>query len=42
MRDEAEVREGDAVSVRVIVPRLLPAMPRLTVGAKAALGAGDG
>lgn len=42
MRDGAEVREGDAVAVRVVVPRLLPAMPRLTVGAKAALESGDG
>lgn len=42
MRDGAEVSEGDAVSVRVVIPRLLPAMPRLTVGAKAALEPGDG
>jgi hypothetical protein len=41
MRSEAEVREEEAVSVRVVVPRLLPAMPRLTVGAKAALKSGD-
>lgn len=42
MRDGAEVSEGDAVSVRVGVPRLLPAMPALTVGAKASLEPGDG
>lgn len=42
MREGAEVSDADAVSVRVVVPRLLPAMPRLTVGAKAALGPGDG
>lgn len=42
MRDEAEVGEGDPVTVHVVVPRLLPALPRLTVGARAALGAGDG
>jgi hypothetical protein len=42
MRDGAEVDEGDGVSVRVVIPRLLPAMPRLTVGAGAALEAGDG
>ena len=32
----AEVSDREAVSVRVVIPRLLPAMPRLTVGAKAA------
>jgi hypothetical protein len=37
MRDRAEVSSGDAVSVRVFIPRLLPALPPLTVGAKAAL-----
>jgi len=42
MRDGAEVRDGDAVSVRVVIPRLLPAMPELRVGAKAALEPGDG
>jgi hypothetical protein len=42
MRDGAEVDDEDAVSVRVVIPRLLPAMPRLTVGAKAALEPGDG
>jgi hypothetical protein len=42
MREGAEVRDGDAVSVRVIIPRLLPAMPRLTVGVRAALETGDG
>jgi hypothetical protein len=42
MRSGAEVKEEEAVSVRVVVPRLLPAMPRLTVDAQAALGAGDG
>lgn len=42
MRDGAEVSEGDAVSVRVLIPRLLPAIPRLTVGAKAGLESGDG
>jgi hypothetical protein len=42
MRDGAEVSDGDTVSVRVIIPRLLPALPKLTVGAKAALEVGDG
>jgi Flp pilus assembly protein TadG len=42
MRDGAEVSAGNAVSVRVGVPRLLPGLPPLTVGAKAVLGPGDG
>jgi sugar/nucleoside kinase (ribokinase family) len=36
----AEVVESGAVSVRVAVPRLLPGMPRLMVGAKTELGDG--
>jgi hypothetical protein len=42
MRRGAEVHDGEAVSVRVAIPRLLPGLPPLTVGARAALGAGDG
>lgn len=42
MRDGAEVSDGDGVAVRVFVPRLLPAMPRLTVGARAGLEPDDG
>lgn len=42
LRERAEVSDGDAVSVRVVIPRLLPAMPKLTVGAKATLEPGDG
>jgi hypothetical protein len=42
MRDGAEVSEGEGVSVQVVIPKLLPAMPRLTVSAGAALGPGDG
>jgi hypothetical protein len=42
MRTEAEVDDGDAVTVRVIVPRLLPGMPRIAVDAEAGLGVGDG
>jgi hypothetical protein len=42
LRRGAEVGEEDGVSVRVAVPRLLPALPELTVGASAALGDGDG
>jgi hypothetical protein len=40
LRGAAEVKEGDGVSVRVIVPRLLPAMPKLKVGAHSGLGDG--
>jgi hypothetical protein len=42
LRPGAEVEEEDAVSVRVRIPRLLPALPNLTVGAKAALEPGGG
>jgi hypothetical protein len=42
MRDGAEVSDGDAVSVRVAVPRLMPLLPSVKVGAKAALEPGDG
>jgi hypothetical protein len=42
MRPGAEVSDSGAVSVRVPIPRLLPGMPSVTVGAKAALEAGDG
>lgn len=42
MRDGADVSDGEEVSVRVVIPRLLPAMPELTVGARAALEQGDG
>lgn len=38
MRRRAEVEEADAVSVRVVVPRLLPGMPRVMVGADSGLG----
>lgn len=42
LRDGALVREGEEVSVRVPVPRLLPALPRLMVGAGAGLESGNG
>jgi len=42
MRSGAEVDDSEAVSVRVGIPRLLPGLPPLTVGAKAALEPGDG
>jgi hypothetical protein len=37
MRSEAEVQAGKTVSVRVTIPRLLPGLPRLSVGAKSSL-----
>ncbi|HEU4944369.1 MAG TPA: hypothetical protein VFT10_04330 [Solirubrobacterales bacterium] len=42
LRDGAEVTEADGVSVRIRIPRLLPAMPPLTVGARTQLEAFDG
>ncbi len=40
LRSGAEVGESGVVSVRVAIPRLLPGMPRLMVGAKTELGDG--
>jgi Flp pilus assembly protein TadG len=42
MRSSAEVQGGDAVSVRVAVPFLLPGLPAVMVGARAALEPRDG
>jgi len=42
LRDGAEVSGDDGVSVRVRIPRLLPAMPQLAVGARTRMGSGDG
>ena len=42
MREGAEVETEGEVAVRVVVPRFLPGMPRLMVGAGAELGGGDG
>lgn len=42
MRSGARVSRAGAVSVRIAVPRLLPVLPRVTVGAEAALEPGDG
>lgn len=42
MRSGADVSDAEAISVRVAVPRLLPVLPRVTVGAKAALEPRDG
>jgi hypothetical protein len=37
-REGARVSQADGVAVQVAIPRLLPALPRLTVGAKSGLG----
>lgn len=42
LREGAKVADAGAVSVRVVVPRLLPALPSLTVDAESALERGDG
>jgi hypothetical protein len=42
LRDGVRVSDGGGVSVRVVIPRLLPGMPRLRVGAEAALRSDDG
>ena len=42
LRSDARIRDGDGdgVSVRVVVPRLLPGMPPLSVGAETELSDG--
>ncbi len=40
LRSGARVREAQGVSVQVAIPRLLPALPRLTVAAESGLGDG--
>jgi Flp pilus assembly protein TadG len=40
LRSGADVSDSGAVSVRVAIPRLLPGLPRLTVGAESGLGDG--
>ena len=42
LREGARVVDGDGVAVRVVVPRLLPGMPHLTVESETRLEAGDG
>jgi hypothetical protein len=38
LRSGAEVSDDDGISVRVPIPRLLPGLPLIMVGAKAGLG----
>jgi hypothetical protein len=40
LRDGAEVEGSGEVSVRVVVPRFLPGLPRVMVGARTDLGSG--
>lgn len=40
LRDSARVDDGDGVAVRVKIPRLLPALPTMTVAASSRLGDG--
>jgi hypothetical protein len=42
MRQEAEVEDEGVVSVKVVVPRLLPGIPAVKVGSRTGLAAGDG
>ena len=42
LRTGARVEEGGEVTVRVLVPRLFPAMPEVRLGASASLEPGDG
>jgi hypothetical protein len=42
MRAGARVMDGDGVEVQVEVPRLIPSLPRLRVGAESGLEPGDG
>lgn len=42
LRSGSKVGDSGAVSVRVPIPRIVPGLPRLTVGATAGLGPGDG
>lgn len=38
LRPDAKVSDDDGIAVRVLIPRLLPGLPRIMVGAKAGLG----
>ena len=42
LRRGAEVGDGKSVSVRVVVPSLLPSLPELRVAASSSLEGGDG
>jgi len=40
LRRGARVSDADGVAVRVLIPRLLPALPRLMIGSESGLGGG--
>ncbi len=40
LRSGARVEDSGRVSVQVLIPRLLPIVPRLTIGAESGLGGG--
>jgi hypothetical protein len=42
VEEGAEEEDGGGVSIRVEVPRLVPALPEIRVGARSGLGDGDG
>jgi hypothetical protein len=42
MRQEAKIGDEDGVEVRVEVPRLIPSLPPMRVGATSSLESGDG
>jgi hypothetical protein len=42
MRPEAKVEDEDGVEVRIEVPRLIPSLPQVRVGATSSLEGGDG
>ncbi|HEX3043035.1 MAG TPA: hypothetical protein VHP56_13190 [Solirubrobacterales bacterium] len=42
MSDGARVEEDEGVAVQVVVPRLVPALPQVRVGAESGLEPGDG
>jgi hypothetical protein len=42
MRRQAKVEDDDGVEVRVEVPRLIPSLPAVRVGATSSLRGGDG
>jgi len=42
MRSKVEVEEGEGVSVRVAIPRLIPSLPEVRVTARSGLGSDGG
>jgi hypothetical protein len=42
MRHDAKVEDGEGIEVQVEIPRLIPSLPPLRVGATSSLAGGDG